>query len=269
MALRQELTLVTPELAEMLYANLAVNRKLHPATVDMFCAEMRQGTFKTTHQGIAINTAGKVIDGQTRLAAIIKSGISVEMFIAWDCEAERAMDWPCDIGRPRSIAQTLEYTARESAVIDAVLTIHHATRLRFSTAERIATHKFFKSSFDALDSQCSVYRKGRSAAAIRLPVLVRTMLDGAAVGNQYRAFVLLEYEAMWPSVQALTRQLSDVAISRKESTMHMTARVWQAFNPERKGVSRIQLSDPEGQILDMRRALSDLGYNKALELAGC
>lgn len=269
MALRQELVLITPELAQMFYENLAVNRKLRPAAVDVFCTEIIQGTFRTTHQGIAINTQGQVIDGQHRLAAIIKTQIPVTMFVAWDCEAVKAMDWPCDNGQPRSTAQILDYTPVEGAIVEAVLALHRGTRKRFSTTERLTTFNFFKSSMDSLKSQCPAIRKSRTATPIRVPVLLRAMLDGAQIGCQYRAFVLLEYKDMWPSIQALTRQLADVAISQKEAPLHMIARVWQAFNPARKHVTRIQLSDPDGQILEIRQALFDLGYPKALELAGC
>lgn len=269
MTMRQETTLITPELAEMLYANLAVNRPIQHAWVDALCAEMKQGTFRTTHQGIAVNMKGQVIDGQHRLAAIVQSGCSVMMSIAWDCESERAMDWPCDIGRTRSASDTLEYTPRESAIIEGALALHRGTRRKYSTTERLTTYRFFKTSMDALDEQCKAVRKSRSATVVKLPVLIRSMLDGVQIGLQYRAFVLLEYDAMWPSVKALTRQLTDIAVTQKEPPLRMMARVWQAFTPARKDVTRIQVSDPDGQILEIRHALFQMGYPKALELAGC
>lgn len=270
MALRQELTLITPELAQMFYENLAVNRKLRPNHVDYFVTEMLQGTFKTTHQGIAINTAGKTIDGQHRLAAIIKSGVSVMMFIAWDCDAVKAIDWPCDNGIPRTAADIMEVNRLESALVDAALTLYHGSKIKFSTSERLATYQFFKSSIESLKHACSVNRPGRTATAVKFPVLLQSMSEGVQIENQYRAFVLLDYDAMWPSVKALTRQLADVPVSRaREPQSHLMARVWQAFTPSRRNVTRIQLSDPDGQILEMRQSLQDLGYARTLELAGC
>lgn len=57
------------------------NRKLRVRTVDAFAADMRRGKWHTTHQGIAFDEAGNLLDGQHRLAAIVKSGCTIEILV--------------------------------------------------------------------------------------------------------------------------------------------------------------------------------------------
>lgn len=72
---------ITPQLAaEMLNGNTR-NRKLRQSVVDRYAAEMKAGRWLETHQGIAINCDGTLLDGQHRLAAIAQSGISQKMVV--------------------------------------------------------------------------------------------------------------------------------------------------------------------------------------------
>jgi hypothetical protein len=65
---------VTPdEAAEMLSKNTR-NRPLRPSHVRKLAREMTAGRFKLTHQGIAFNCDGTLLDGQHRLAAIVMAG---------------------------------------------------------------------------------------------------------------------------------------------------------------------------------------------------
>lgn len=73
---------ITPEMAaEFLKLNTR-NRKLRPSLVAQYASDMRAGRWLLTHQGIAINCDGTVLDGQHRLAAIIESGVAIRMVIA-------------------------------------------------------------------------------------------------------------------------------------------------------------------------------------------
>jgi hypothetical protein len=106
--MRLETILLTPDLAEMFLKNNSANRKLRVTHVDMFVRELQAGTFRTTHQGVAISKSGKLLDGQHRLSAIVKAGIPATMVVAWDCDVETAIDWPVDFGpapTPKSFSE--------------------------------------------------------------------------------------------------------------------------------------------------------------------
>lgn len=50
-------------------------------TVDKYASDMSHGRWMESHQGIAFDTNGDLQDGQHRLAAIVKSGVSVWMMV--------------------------------------------------------------------------------------------------------------------------------------------------------------------------------------------
>ena len=68
--MRFEIREVTPELAEEWLKNRAPNRKLRGTVVDSYASDMSAGRWRLTHQGIAFDEAGRISDGQHRLAAI-------------------------------------------------------------------------------------------------------------------------------------------------------------------------------------------------------
>ena len=74
--------LVTPKLAAETLEHNSNNRNLTPARVDEFTYLMKNGLFQCTHQGIALDNNGEIIDGQHRLAAVVKSGCSVYMLVS-------------------------------------------------------------------------------------------------------------------------------------------------------------------------------------------
>jgi hypothetical protein len=50
------------------------NRALRPKVIDAYARDMLSGNWRVTHQGIAVSSCGKMIDGQHRLHALRKAG---------------------------------------------------------------------------------------------------------------------------------------------------------------------------------------------------
>lgn len=75
--------LITPAIArEMLTHNpKKLNRNLKKRSVRGFVADMVSGNWSPSHQGIAFDINGNLIDGQNRLEAIVLSGVSVPFLI--------------------------------------------------------------------------------------------------------------------------------------------------------------------------------------------
>jgi hypothetical protein len=75
---------ITPEIAAdwLENRNLGKNRKLSLRTAGRYAKAMSDGRWMVTHQGIAFDSDGFLIDGQHRLRAVVLAGMSVEMFVA-------------------------------------------------------------------------------------------------------------------------------------------------------------------------------------------
>jgi hypothetical protein len=70
------------------------NRKMKPRRVDRLTRVMISGQWRTTHQGIAFDTTGRLQDGQHRLQAIVDSGLPgpVMVFVGMHPNNFKAID---------------------------------------------------------------------------------------------------------------------------------------------------------------------------------
>lgn len=101
---------ITPDLASHLLTANVSNRKVVSSNVDYWCACLKGGDVKLTHQGIAIHGTIadpiRLIDGQHRLMAIVKTGIPARFLIAENVPMEAFA--ALDNGKPRSMADRAE-----------------------------------------------------------------------------------------------------------------------------------------------------------------
>lgn len=113
--IRLEFLEVTPVMARgWLIANNKRNRKLRETTEEAYARDMRNGDWLLNHQGLAFNDADELIDGQHRLAAVVRSGCTVTLLVSygWPATTKSApgraklMD-TVDRGAARSIADLL------------------------------------------------------------------------------------------------------------------------------------------------------------------
>ena len=117
--MRSKVQKINPERAsDMLEANTS-NRPLSRSTVRGFAEAMRRGEWLVTHQGIAFDTAGTLVDGQHRLAAVIEAGVSVEMTVFTDVPTS-TFD-VLDTGKKRNAADVLAIEGEKSTALLAAM----------------------------------------------------------------------------------------------------------------------------------------------------
>lgn len=85
---------VTPELAAHWLAGNTVNRNLRNRIVDMYARDMAAGDWRVTGESIKLSRDGRLLDGQHRLSAVIKSGCTIQMYVVsgLDDDAQKVMD---------------------------------------------------------------------------------------------------------------------------------------------------------------------------------
>lgn len=117
--MRSRVQKITPErAAEMLAANTA-NRPVSKSTVRAFAEAMRRGDWLVTHQGIAFDSAGVLVDGQHRLAAVIEADVPVEMTVFTEVEPD-TFD-VLDTGKRRNAADVLAIEGEKSTTLLAAM----------------------------------------------------------------------------------------------------------------------------------------------------
>lgn len=79
-----ETVIVTPEMARGFLTKNTVNRPLKSTIVQDFSEALKRGEWRVSHQGVAIASNGRLLDGQHRLTAISNTGIAAPMTVAYD-----------------------------------------------------------------------------------------------------------------------------------------------------------------------------------------
>lgn len=96
---------VTPELAQSWLAMNTNNRPVSVRRVNDYAKDMAAGNWELTHQGVAISVDNVIADGQHRLLAIVKSGITVPMLVTLDLPTKAII--AVDRGYARSISAAI------------------------------------------------------------------------------------------------------------------------------------------------------------------
>ena len=117
--LRSKVQTITPrKAAELLGAN-TTNRPISKSVVRSFAEAMRRGEWIVTHQGIAFDVNGVLIDGQHRLAAIVEADVPVEVTVFTDVE-DGTFD-VLDTGKRRNAADVLAIEGEKSSTMLAAM----------------------------------------------------------------------------------------------------------------------------------------------------
>jgi hypothetical protein len=111
--MQMEVIDVSPELAAEWLARNTNNRPLSKNTVQQLAGQIQRGEWQLTHQGIAFDEDDVLIDGQHRLAAIVKAGIAVPLTVTHG--VPRTAFTVMDTGRKRSGRDALAVAGETNA----------------------------------------------------------------------------------------------------------------------------------------------------------
>lgn len=106
MEMDAKIVLMTPQwAADILASQNTNNRPIKKLAVQKLITAIERGEWVLTHQGIAIDWDGRLIDGQHRLLAIQLSGITVPIYMTINCDPATFV--VCDIGTARTSGDVL------------------------------------------------------------------------------------------------------------------------------------------------------------------
>jgi len=177
MQINQEI--ITPQLAEAYLSVNSVNRPVRSRHVKRLAHDIKSGNFQTTHQGIAFNSDGRLVDGQHRLSAIVEAGEPVPMIVARGVTADSAIGLQVDVGAVRSTSDVLGVSR---PIADPCSFIQQVTDGVPGTKSRIAQYVsiFHDDIVFILDGKV-VKRKGISSA----PVVAACAIQSKMTGDDY------------------------------------------------------------------------------------
>ncbi len=159
-----EVVNVTPTIAKEFLLHNKHNRALSQRCINKYAADMRAGEWRLTGETIAFYENGDLKDGQHRLSAVLKAGISVPMIVVRGIDDRVKMH---DLGHKRSTRDIMSLEGYEAALKDnctigAVnFLLKEYSRLRDTTTAQ--TMAFVDMHADLLVSSYYAVRDGKSS----------------------------------------------------------------------------------------------------------
>ena len=135
-----EVRVITPDVATVILGGNVGNRKIRKSAVDFYALEMKSGNWQTTHQGISVSKSGKLLDGQHRLLAVIKSGVSVEMLVVSECE-DKVFNM-LDVGACRTALDTVGVGRKAAGLVSGLLGCIDGTKSSSGKIQHSTIKKF-------------------------------------------------------------------------------------------------------------------------------
>lgn len=171
---------LTPILAAKYLEKNANNRTISQALVDRYAADMAAGNWGVTHQGIAFDNEGNLLDGQHRCLAVIKSGATVQLMVTRDLPSVVSSNGIdlftrdlCDGGKNRSLANHLQIShgyANSTSIAGAVTNIGFictsSSHVTMTTAQALHVLEIYKD-----DIHFAVNRLRSCKLVRRIPII--------------------------------------------------------------------------------------------------
>ena len=204
--------MVDPVLAsQWLAKNVGNNRKMRPWTVEVYADTMRRGEWQLTHQGVAFDSDGNLIDGQHRLSAIVEARVPVLMVVTFN--APPVSFAALDCGIKRSISDRLAMDPRLGAALASAEELCGSQRLS-RTASHIQSMR--ESAFGAavhgiLDASNKTSKRLMSSTWVLIPAAVAVVEgeDLEWVCEQRRVLIAQDEERETPVASAFRRRFQE------------------------------------------------------------
>lgn len=170
---------ISPERARRYLASNTSNRAVRAAWVQRLAGMIRDGQWKLTHQGIAFDPAGRLIDGQHRLLAIVAANKPAQLMVAREVEEDSYRH--IDGGAPRTFADRLRLCndATANKTLNAIVRMH----IVITRGQSAVNVNAIEDQFLSMDA---AYMAASKSWLKRVPGVTRAEV-GAAMASYFQA----------------------------------------------------------------------------------
>jgi hypothetical protein len=253
-----ELKTITPALAKKLLENNIGNRALTAWHVDELVKEIKAGRWKVNGDMIRIGISGRILDGQHRLTAIIKSGMTIQTWVM-EGLADDIFD-TIDVGKKRSGGDTLGCLGEKNAyrltsaliLVDKYITGRVEKSLTYSNGEMEELLAKYPEVRDSIQTNvkgkklilpsvmdaCHYLFSRKDPAAANL--FMERVLRGSGLEEGEPEYVLRE------------KLVSNSLAKAKLSKAHVFALCIKAWNHSRSGkkIQHLKLNERAGKLIE-------------------
>lgn len=135
---------ITPRIAAAYLSRPASNRPIKSYVVASYAADMREGLWRLTHQGIALTTDGLLCDGQHRLRALIEADVTLPFAVTRDVPPEAVEGLDCGATRTLRDAEAVMGLQRSCQFAPALRGIYTLEQRRADVRVRLQSKSFLR-----------------------------------------------------------------------------------------------------------------------------
>jgi hypothetical protein len=257
--MRTELVEMTPALAKEFLKLNTINRPVRPSHVETLFQAFSRGEYVTTHQGIAFDSEGRLIDGQHRLLAIasMPDGFSVQILVTWGLARDAAFQVIDSTQAKRSTSDVLKIDRSVGETANFLARLYSGTFTGITPAFVKPFADFVQPEIGDLTTYCPTSVRTWSSAPVRAAAAIKMKIgDADHVKLVYAALVRRDFDAMPKSAQSLFRAFMTGTV-RAAASNDIFARCLKVFEPANAGLSKIQINDVGAMVEEVRTYLDD------------
>lgn len=252
-----EVIQVTPRIARDWLKHNTSNRPMRPSHIENLRLSFERGEYVQTHQGVAFDASGVLIDGQHRLTAIsLLDGGVFPMLVTRGLDRDTVFPAVDAVQAKRSTSDVLgvDRAVGETANFLAKLYVGRANGLTPQFARPFAD--WIAPEMSELLAFCPTCVKTWSSAPVRsAAVISMKLLDADYVKLVYSAMVHLDYASMPPVGQALCRAWQNGTV-RASGALDIFARSLKLFDAKNAKNSKVQIREQASVISSVREYLA-------------
>lgn len=264
--MRFEVMTVTPEMADNWLKKNEGNRKLREQRAAALARAIQDGKYRLTHQPIAISTKGRLLDGQHRLRAVVLSQQSIETAVAFDVP-EAAFE-VMDAGLPRKMYERLRTEPKNTAICTTAFRLLQSSR-NSQEYETSLLLELFAPAMLKIEQVPKPRGRQRIAKASQEAAIVLRMavaIKDKDEEEQNRINWVLgklrhgDMAGAPPIVISYYKHLLEgpnrvIAVARDTDQF---CRAWTAFDPDKEGVLKLQITDHSRIMTEARENFRDI-----------
>jgi len=240
--IRFETVIITPKQAESWLELNKDNRKTSKKKIMEYANEIKNGRWRYTHQGIAFDKDGYLLDGQHRLQAIIDSGIALKTVVA--CGVDRGEFTILDRGFPRNlmVITGIEKYYTEIYTLLITFVLKHSTRP--SPDDVYILHKILGTTVSQLKDSCNAKTKFYTSAPFRTAAIV-AIKSGENQNYVFDCYKKLAYgsQTMPPVAFSIYKNHTTTGNSAWASRIEIYCKARFAFTEQNKNNRMIRIND--------------------------
>lgn len=233
--------------AEYLLSINKSNRPLNDRNVDYLVEEMKNNRFKLNGDAIRISKSNILLDGQHRLAACIKSGISFESIVISDLDDDIFLT--IDQGRKRTSGDVLHINGYKNYNLLAATTIrclaYKKIKVPFHSRIRLPPSKdeilnFIKDNDDIIFA-CDFAKKSEAKKMINISLLAFSFFTAYSIDKNLAInfFSKLsngnDIKESSPLYVLRKKLISNLSSTAKDPDINIAAYISMSWNAERTG----------------------------------